>query len=168
MESIIIDNLARNKDVFKAMLSGLPVDEFTYKPQPDKWCLLEIICNLYDEEREDFRARTKHTLEQQDGSWPTIDPANWPSVRNYMQNNYEDTINRFLKEREQSIGWLNGLQNPDWDKFYVHPKVGKVPARLLLKNWLAHDYLHFRQITRTRYQYLKTLGTEPLDYAGEW
>jgi|SRR5579863_5404694 len=168
MESIIIDNLARNKDVFKSLLSGLSAEEYTYKIQPDKWCLLEIICHLYDEEREDFRARTKHTLEQQESSWLTINPQNWPAERNYMQNGYEETIHKFLQEREQSIAWLKGLKNPDWDKFYVHPKVGNVTALLLLKNWLAHDYLHFRQITRTRYEYLKTLGIEPLDYAGEW
>jgi DinB superfamily len=168
MESVIIDDLARNKDVFKSLLSSLTIEEYTYKSQPDKWCLLEIICHLYDEEREDFRIRTKHILEQQEGLWPSIDPQNWPSQRNYMQYDYEETIHKFLLEREKSIAWLRSFQNPDWDRFYMHPKVGKVPARLLLKNWLAHDYLHFRQITRTRYEYLKTLGSEPVDYAGEW
>lgn len=29
-------------------------------PAPEKWCLLEIVFHLYDEEREEFRARVNY------------------------------------------------------------------------------------------------------------
>lgn len=40
---------------------------------------------------------------------------------------------------------------------------------LMLANWLAHDYLHIRQINFTLWSYLdqKTSSTG-LDYAGKW
>jgi hypothetical protein len=39
---------------------------------------------------------------------------------------------------------------------------------MFLHNWLAHDYLHIRQIIRIKYDYLKKTSGEILLYAGEW
>jgi hypothetical protein len=41
-------------------------------------------------------------------------------------------------------------------------------ARLFLHNWLAHDYLHIRQINRLKFAYLKAHSDISLDYAGAW
>jgi hypothetical protein len=41
-------------------------------------------------------------------------------------------------------------------------------ARSFLTNWLAHDYLHLRQILRIKHHYLKTESGESLSYAGAW
>jgi hypothetical protein len=85
-----------------------------------------------------------------------------------MEQNYEAKIADFLKERSETISWLESQSNPRWTNAYIHPKVGPVSAEFLLANWLAHDYLHFRQITRTKYLYLKEKSGVSLDYAGEW
>ncbi len=71
---IIIEELDKNRFVFENLLKNKNEEEYLWKPSPDKWCLLEIICHLYDEEREDFRARTKHTLETPNEPLPKIDP----------------------------------------------------------------------------------------------
>src|SRR6187401_1496873 len=49
----IIEELSRNREVISSLLTGMSVVDYTWKPQADKWNLLEIICHLYDEERED-------------------------------------------------------------------------------------------------------------------
>jgi len=41
-------------------------------------------------------------------------------------------------------------------------------AKFILANWLAHDYLHIRQITRLKYDYLQDIPNENLSYAGNW
>lgn len=164
----IINGLSENQTVFKSLLIDLTEETYVWKPNPEKWCVLEIVCHLYDEEREDFRARVKHTLETPTGPLPPIDPQGWVKTRNYMQQNYSDTLNDFLKEREQSIKWLQGLQNPKWDNAYEHPKFGKMTAKMFLSNWLAHDYLHMRQIIKLKFDYLKQLTGEDLSYAGNW
>jgi hypothetical protein len=139
-----------------------------WKPNPEKWCLLEIVCHLYDEEREDFRARTKHTLETPNAPLPPIDPQGWVEARNYLQQNYHDKLNNFLTERELSVIWLQTLSNAKWDNAYEHPKLGRMTAKMFLANWLAHDYLHIRQITKVKFDYLKQLTNEDLSYAGNW
>ncbi|HYD22465.1 MAG TPA: DinB family protein [Flavipsychrobacter sp.] len=164
----IVSELSRNKNVFRDLFSGLKEPQIRWSQAPGKWCLLEIICHLYDEEREDFRARVAHILNDATKEMPKIDPVAWVTERKYIEQNYDEMTAKFVAEREKSIEWLQSLQNPDWQLFYRHPKVGPVSAELIFTNWLAHDYLHVRQITRLKYDYLKAHTAVPLDYAGEW
>ena len=164
----IIQELTRNKLVFNESLTGLTDEEFLWKQNPEKWCLLEIICHLYDEEREDFRTRTKQVLESPELLLPKIDPVGWVIERKYLQQNFSEKLKDFLSEREQSIKWLQSLKNPKWENAYNHPKLGKMTAKLILTNWLAHDYLHIRQITKLKYDHLKSKSDADLSYAGNW
>lgn len=130
--------------------------------------MLEIVCHLYDEEREDFRARTRHVLDTPLEALTPIDPVGWVVERQYMQQEYAAMLGKFLEERQQSVTWLQSLQSPSWDNAYIHPKFGPLTAKMFLTNWLAHDYLHIRQIDRLKHQYLEHISGEKLDYAGGW
>lgn len=164
----IIQELLRNRDIFKGLLTGLTEEEYLWKSNFDKWCLLEIICHLYDEEREDFRVRLRHVLETPTEPLRTIDPAGWVKERNYINKNYTEIMDKFLEERQQSVKWLKSLTNPKWDNAYNHPKFGQMTAKMFLSNWLVHDYLHIRQILKLKFDYLKQLSDETLAYAGNW
>lgn len=164
----IIIELSQSSHVFKGLLFGLPEETYLWRPSPEKWCLLEIVCHLYDEEREDFRARTKQILETPKEPFLAIDPQGWVKARNYLQQNYRDKLKDFLDEREQSVRWLQNLSDPKWDNAYEHPKFGKMTAKMFLSNWLAHDYFHIRQIIKLKYDYLRQLTNEDLSYAGNW
>jgi hypothetical protein len=74
----------------------------------------------------------------------------------------------FLQERKNSVIWLNGLENPNWDSAYQHPKMGPLKAKMFLTNWLEHDYLHMRQLLTLKHNLLKETTGENLDYAGNW
>ncbi len=164
----IINQLSQNKAVFNGLLTGLSEKEYTWRPAPEKWCLQEIVCHLYDEEREDFRIRTKLVLEDPTQVLPPIDPPAWVKNRAYMSNDYNNKLTAFLKEREHSINWLQSLESPKWDNAYSHETFGDMSAHLFLSNWLAHDYLHIRQILRLKFEYLKQESGVSLDYAGDW
>ncbi len=164
----VIEELSRNKAVFKELLSDISEEVYLWKSTPKKWSLLEIICHLYDEEREDFKTRVKHVLETPHIPPPLFDPIIWVAERNYIAQDYNSKLNQFLKEREQSIKWLMSLENPQWNNAYNHPKFGKMSAKMFLANWLAHDYLHIRQILNLKFKYLQNLSNESLVYAGDW
>ena len=167
-ESIIL-KLAANRLVFAGLLAGVDKKEYLFRPAENKWCLLEIACHLHDEEREDFGYRLKHTLESPEKPLPGIDPEGWVSERNYMKKDYFKTVDAFLAEREQSVEWLRTLKSPNWKNAHNHPKFGPLPAEMFLSNWLAHDYLHIRQILRIKYNYLKdNVEDVKLKYAGKW
>ncbi|MBI2966977.1 MAG: DinB family protein [Bacteroidetes bacterium] len=163
-----ISNLSCNSDVFRTLFSDVSEQEYLWKPPPNKWCLLEIVCHLYDEEREDFRARVKHVLENPELPMASIDPVNWVTKRKYIERNYSEMIEKFLEERKQSVVWLKSLKEPKWENTYNHTQIGTMTAYSFLNNWLAHDYFHFRQIVRTKYRYLQQVTGDKLIYAGEW
>ncbi len=164
----LVDQLARNGDVYRAMLTDLPKERTQWKPAPEKWCALEIVCHLFDEEREDLRYRLRSTLETPEQPWPTIDPQAWVGERRYMTQEFHSKLHDFLNERATSVAWLRSLDHAPWDNAYLHPKVGPVSCELLLTNWVAHDFHHIRQLTNLNYGYLKAHTTVPLDYAGTW
>lgn len=163
----IFDEMERNGKAFFNLLSGLEPETYLWKPQADKWCLLEIVCHLVDEEKEDFRARVKKILEAPEAPYMPIDPQGWVVSRKYIEQDYNKKVEDLWLERQNSLEWLRSLQNPNWKNVTAHPALGEMSAEKMFYNWLAHDYFHIRQITRTKRQLLETTGMD-LSYAGKW
>ena len=168
MYTTIINSLERNKEVFKELLQNMPRQETIWCQAPGKWSLLEIICHLRDEEVEDFRTRVNNVLKDPSLTLPPIDPGGWVKERKYIEQDYSTVLNSFIDERNRSIKWLRSLKDPKWDNCYMHPKLGPMSAKQFLSNWLAHDFLHIRQIIKLRFDYLEFISSENLSYAGNW
>jgi hypothetical protein len=163
----IVARLERNREVICSLVSSVPPEQARWKPSEKQWSILEVINHLDDEERDDFRKRIDLTLHQPDRDWPPIDPARWCVERRYNERDLEESVKRFAAERERSILWLRGLGSPDWDRFREHPRAGVLRAGDLLASWLAHDYLHIRQLTRLHLEHHRAVcGPYSTEYAG--
>jgi DinB superfamily len=167
-QTFIINQLERNLMVFKTLLNTSSAQEYLFKPTKDKWCLLEIVCHLVDEEMHDFRARVGTALDDAKFPFYPMDPIGWVTERKYIEQDYQSKIAEWSKERENSINWLRSLENPDWSSTFDHVNFGPVSAGHFLANWLAHDHIHIRQINRTKRAYLVSISNEDLNYAGKW
>lgn len=160
--------LELNSKIIHNLLINTSAKDQIWKQSPAKWCLLEIISHLNDEEMYDFKPRLSKILKK-DHNWDPIDPQGWVDSRNYMKNDFNETLEKFIEERKKSIEWLKNLNVKDWNVKAVHPKFGGFKASQMLSNWLAHDYLHIRQILNLKYQILrKDFNSDDLRYAGEW
>ena len=168
LESKLIQQLQRNKEVFSSLLSTINPDMIHWRPAENKWSLLEIVCHLYDEEREDFRARIQSCFDRPEQAFVPIDPQGWVESRNYADQDYQTKVQAFLAEREHSIVWLQQLTEPNWVLGIDHQHFGRMSATMLLHNWLAHDYLHIRQIVRYHFMFLQSNADVSLEYAGVW
>lgn len=166
----LIHELEKNFQIFHSILMAYTDDDdfICWKPLPDKWSVLEITCHLIDEEKLDFRMRVKFALEHAGERPPSIDPQGWVLSRSYMNQVYSIKCQEFFEVRNNSINWLKGLSQEDWSAYFTHAKFGKFTAHYMLTNWVAHDYLHIKQITRLRYDYLAQRTGENLNYAGAW
>lgn len=165
----LIDTMSRTPSVLRAMCAGLSPERVRWKPDAERWSILEVLRHMLDEEREDFRPRLCATLESPAGPWAPIDPAGWSRERRYNEADPEETLRGFERERADSLAWLRGLVSPDWSHAYVHPKFGPIHAGDLLLAWSTHDFLHLRQICKRLYELgLRDGSGYSAQYAGEW
>ena len=165
---VLYQELARGVDSIRVLVAGMTHVEARSKPSPEAWSVLEVICHLYDEEREDFRQRLDIMLHRPHEQLPPIDPEGWVTARQYNQRDLAEMLDNFAAERAQSLVWLKGLSAANWEAEYVTP-YGSMKAGDMLASWVAHDNLHMRQLVELRRSRLVSLAA-PYDvgYAGEW
>jgi hypothetical protein len=164
----VIERMAANAAIFESLTKGMAIEQASWKPAPDKWSILEVVNHLYDEEREDFRQRLQLVLTDTALPWPPIAPQEWVTTRAYSERDLGQSVDNFLSEREKSLTWLRNLGSPKLESRHER-EAGSLRAGDLLASWLAHDFLHIRQLTRLHWQYL-TFSANPFqtEYAGPW
>lgn len=163
----IIDRLMHNQPIIENIVINVPAEEARWKPSDTEWSLLEIICHMVDEEKDDFRTRLKLALENPEAVFPPIDPEGWAIARNYNDKDWHKTIAEFFEERKQSVSWLQNLVSANWKSAGMHPKMGPMFAEMILANWLAHDLIHIRQMITVTWAHLAdAVKPVTLDYAG--
>lgn len=161
--------LAANAAAFAALMESVTDEQARWKPVPEEWSMLEVLCHLYDEEREDFRTRVDLTLHHPELDWPSINPRGWVTERGYNQRGFQAARDAFALERQKSLKWLGELQNPNWESTHTHPHFGSATAGEMLAAWVAHDHLHLRQLNQLHWQWLaRSAPPGSLEYAGGW
>ena len=160
--------LAINRDRVAALARGVSEDQARWKPEEESWSILEVISHLADEEEFDFPLRLRIILEGGEKTWPEIDPAGWVTEREYNQGHLFETLNRYVKARNEWLVWLDELEKPDWDKAYEAP-FGMITAGDMFVSWVTHDLLHLRQLVELHRYYLEGQAVPySLEYAGDW
>jgi hypothetical protein len=160
--------LALNRDRVASLARGISDDQATWKPDDESWSILEVICHLADEEERDFPVRLKMILEESEKPWPAIDPEGWVSEHKYLEQDLFESLNRYMTLRNESLEWLDSLENPDWEISYEAP-FGEIRAGDMFVSWVTHDLLHMRQLVELQRFYLEEQAKPYLlDYAGEW
>jgi DinB superfamily len=166
---LLTSRLEVTPDVLDNLLREVSLEDARWKPKPESWSMLEVVCHMADEDRKDFRPRLKSLLfDNPPGSSITpLNPPAWVIEGKYNNSDLTTSLTDFRTERAISLDWLRTLPEnlalersaPDRDI-----TVGQV-----LFSWLAHDYLHIRQITRLHYDFL-ALDAQAYDigYAGTW
>ncbi len=144
-------------------------EEVRWRWEPGRWSVLEVLCHMVDEEKDDFRTRVDLALHHPERAWPGIDPEAWARDRAYNERVPAETLGAFLEERARSIAWLRGLEDPDWSSTHVHPRLGSMSAGDVMTSWVVHDLLHMRQIAGILYRLTERDGAPFTGaYAGPW
>jgi hypothetical protein len=165
----LIRQLARNAQAMRALLQTVSEEQGRWKPSPETWCLKEVMQHIYNEERLDFRKHLKEMLHDPPLPWELFRHEDHISVENLRQ-----ALEGFLVEREASILWLKALESPAWEKKSPTPFTSdgvavSLSAGDVLVSWVAHDYLHLRQINELLYAWNEQKAKPfSVDYAGGW
>lgn len=164
----LYQELVDSTEMIRALIKNIDQEQAQVKPDAESWSILEVICHLYDEEREDFREHLDFILHRQQEEYHVIDPQSWVTERKYNEQNFEEMQKKFFAERQQSFDWLTELSNMDLETTYTS-EYGSVTAGEMFASWIAHDNLHIRQLVELRRYRIENI-TKPYDirYAGEW
>jgi hypothetical protein len=159
--------LAVNAGIIQKLTEDVSMEQAQWKPDADRWSILEVINHLYDEEREDFRLHLDIMLHRPESPWPPIDPMNWVTTRKYNERSLRNSIENFVCERQQSLSWLDSLSNPDWDKAVQAPWGFPIRSGDMFASWVIHDQWHIQQIVRLRRDWSANLAMPySVEYAG--
>jgi hypothetical protein len=166
--STLYQELRNSTEMIHALLMGITEEDARVKPNPDSWSILEVVCHLYDVEREDFREHLDFILHRQNEEYHAIDPQAWVKDRRYNEQDFEVMQEKFFVERQKSLAWLKEISNSDWDITYSS-EYGSVSAGEMFSCWIAHDNLHLRQFVELRRMRIENI-TKPyeIEYAGDW
>src|SRR5690349_12461248 len=107
--AILYQELRNSTEMLRALMTGMTQEEAQFKPNLESWSMLEVVCHLYDTEREDFREHLDFILHRQHEEYHAIDPQAWVTERNYNQQNFREMQANFFSERKKSLEWLNEL-----------------------------------------------------------
>ena len=92
----LYQELQNSTEMIRALLAGVAPEAARLKPSAESWSILEVVCHLYDEEREDFREHLDFILHRQHEQWHAIDPERLVTERKYNEQN-------FAKMQENSL-----------------------------------------------------------------
>ncbi len=165
---ILYSELIQSTEMIRSLLAGVTPQEARVKPDPKSWSFLEVVCHLYDEEREDFREHLDFILNRQTEQWHRIDPGGWVTQRKYNEQDFSASCERFFLERRKSLEWLKSLAKADWNIRCTTP-YRSMTAGDMFASWIAHDNLHIRQLVELRRTRIEAIA-EPyiIEYAGDW
>jgi len=165
---ILYQELASGAEMIRALAAGISQEEAQVKPNAESRSILEVVCHLYDEEREDFREHLDFILHRQNEEWHPIDPDGWITERKYNEQDFVKMQDKFFAARKKSLEWLQGLSEAHWETTYTS-QYGSLKAADMLACWVAHDNLHIRQLVELRRNYIERITKSyDLQYAGDW
>ena len=164
----LIAQMESHAEAIQALAQNISDEQAHWRPGPDSWSILEVLCHLYDEECLDFRVRLDIILHRPEEPWPPIDPKGWVTSHQYSQRDLVQTVTNFLTERQKSLAWLRGLASPEWQASCKTPW-GSMTAGDMFASWVEHDVLHLRQLVELHYAYTaQAVQPHTVIYAGEW
>lgn len=162
------EQLRNNSSTIAGLVSNMNNDEAKWRSEPNKWTIVEVVNHLHEEEQKDFPLRLKYMLYYPEKTWPSIDPVSWVMENNYNERDLSDSIKNFLSERENSLKWLDEIDEPNWEQEY-EASWGKIKAGDMFAAWVTHDLLHIRQIINLKRLYYESkFGKFKTEYAGKW
>lgn len=172
----LYQELVNSTEMIRALLAGIGEEDAKFRPSRGSWSILEVVCHLYDEEREDFREHLDFiistslnaSLHRQHEGWHPIAPQAWVKLRKYNEQDFKKMKSKFFRERKKSLVWLKGLETADW-KIKYKSRFGSMTAGDMFASWVAHDNLHIRQLVEFRRARIEKIAKpHHIQYAGDW
>ncbi len=153
-QSAVIANLSGVAAAFDTLGRNLPDPYWTKKPNPNEWCLAEIMCHLRDVEAEVNLPRLQKVISEINPFIPGKDTDPWANERQYILQDCLEARDSFIASRIELLSILHNLELDKWQRPARHAILGPTHIQELAGIIASHDRLHIQQA----HQVIKTLS----------
>jgi FMN phosphatase YigB (HAD superfamily) len=135
--------------VLETLTRALSSKDWTSRPEPTEWSVLEIISHMQDVEQEINLPRFHQLTSVSNPFLVGIDSDPWADERRYNETRKAESLSRFLESRIDLLKILSGLTPLDWQKPARHSIFGSTTLQEMAAFIVTHDQNHIRQISKT-------------------
>jgi HAD superfamily hydrolase (TIGR01549 family) len=144
-KNAVMANLAGIAAAFDTLGRELPGPAWTKKPNPEEWCLAEIMCHLRDVEAEVNLPRLRKVISESNPFIPGRDTDPWANERQYILQDCLEARDSFLLSRIELLSLLGSLDEEQWQRPARHAILGPTQVQELAGIIASHDRLHIQQ-----------------------
>ncbi len=141
-----VETLAATPQILKAMLAVATPEQMSWKPSAERWSISEVLGHLVDVEIRSLRFRARKMAEEDNPTFPSYDQLEEYAKGTYSGKAGHEQLEKFCREREESLRWLSSLPREAWQRTGRHPEVGVIRLSQTMNLWAFHDLGHIRQI----------------------
>ncbi len=141
-----IEALERNPAVIAAAVAGLDERTLRFKPEPNEWCVLEVLSHLADVEII-YGYRMRQVIADRAPTFGPIEPEDWARNLGYTEVAPEEALTLYRTVRRANLRLLRRLGAGDLVKGGFHPELNRqVTLGELIERLAGHDPNHLGQI----------------------
>ncbi len=145
-----IEAAEKSPKLIATAVSGLPGKTLSFRPSPDKWCILEILGHLADMEVL-YSYRMRQMLADAKPVIAPIDQDAWAKKLHYMESSPVELVAFYGIARHANLQLLRKLKPEDLDKSAYHPeRKADIKVEDLVRMMAVHGDNHLQQIERLK------------------
>ncbi len=138
----LIEQYASAFPEFEKSLEQIPLEAWTFKPEPKEWSVHEIIVHLADSETNSY-LRARRLIADPGETLMAYDQDHWVSALNYHSQDWKLALEVTRLVRESTHDLIKDLPDEIWEHTINHPE-SDAPFRF--ERWLEiyarHPIVH--------------------------
>jgi len=147
--SMIVPELRGTMGALFGVMADAHADYWLQHPYPDEWSPMQILCHLFESERQVQRPRLERILAEENPF--LISPPPPTGAREPLPCDVDgwQVAHRFVCEREKTIAWVVSRKPEDWKRPARHSIFGHTTLLEMAHFTAQHDRLHINQLCQT-------------------
>jgi len=146
----LLATLRATPAALSALTRYLPDEKWHCHPEPEEWCLVEIMCHLRDVEQDINHPRLEMILREENPFIAGVVSDDWVEAREYSRQDGKSALAEFTRFRIRTLEVLSSL-TAEWIRRARHAIFGPTTLMELVKFMVEHDQAHIQQTGETAF-----------------
>ena len=142
--------LAATAPLLTRTVAGLDAAGLRARPQPDEWCLTEVMAHLADLEHTLFLPRLRRMATEDRPAFEAFDPGAWARARDHRARDLAADLEVFRRARGETVAFLARLPAGAVDRLGLSDHVGPITLGQYATHVVDHDLEHLAQMRGCR------------------